>query len=110
MDCVFCNIINKEVSAKVFYQDEQVLVIQDILPKAPVHMLVITRKHIPSVAEAGPEDEALLGHMIGTAKKVAQEQGIDKTGYKLIFNVGRDGGQIVPHVHLHVLGGKKLPE
>jgi histidine triad (HIT) family protein len=110
MDCVFCNIVQKQTPAKVFYEDNFVMVIQDILPKAPVHLLVITKEHIPSIAFATDQHEALLGKMVLAAKKVAADQGISDSGYKLIFNVGRDGGQIIPHIHLHVLGGKKIPE
>lgn len=110
MDCVFCSIANKSMPAKIFYEDEDVLVIQDILPKAPVHMLAITHKHIPSLAGVGEQDEQLLGKMVIAAKKAAAGQGIADTGYKLMFNVGNDGGQIIPHIHLHILGGKKIPE
>lgn len=110
MDCVFCNIVKKQVQAKIYYEDDFVMVIQDILPKAPVHLLVITKEHIASVTDTKDEHEALLGKMVLAARKVAGEQGIAESGYKLIFNVGRDGGQIIPHIHLHVLGGKKIPE
>lgn len=110
MDCVFCNVANKSVPAKIYFEDPNVLIIQDILPKAPVHMLVISRKHISSVADITEEDEPVLGKMIIAAKRVAVEQGIAESGYKLVFNVGKDGGQIVPHLHLHVLGGKPLED
>lgn len=86
------------------------MVIKDILPKAPVHLLVIPKKHIPSVTDLSDADSDLVGKMIMAGKKVAEEQGVAQSGYKLIFNVGKHGGQIVPHLHLHLLGGKQLPE
>jgi histidine triad (HIT) family protein len=109
-DCVFCNIVEHKIPATIYYEDADVFVIQDILPKAPVHMLVISREHIPAITHTEPRHEALLGKMIMTAKRVAAERGVDKTGYRLSFNVGREGGQVVPHLHMHVLGGKQLAE
>lgn len=109
-DCVFCNIVERAIPAKILYEDKDVLVIPDILPKAPVHFLVITKRHIPTVAVMTEEDEALFGKMIFVANKVAKESGVHETGYRLSFNVGREGGQVIPHVHLHVLGGKQLSE
>ncbi len=109
-ECIFCNIVNKTAKAEVFFEDEQLLVIQDILPKAPVHLLVLTKIHIPSVNEFSKANEALIGHMILVAQKVARDKNISDLGYKLIFNVGRQGGQIVKHVHLHVLWGKQFSD
>ncbi len=109
-DCVFCNIIERSIPAKIIYEDDDVLVVPDILPKAPVHMLVITKRHIPIVSSMTEADEPLFGKMIFIANKVAKDAEVDETGYRLSFNVGREGGQVVPHVHLHVLGGKQLSE
>ena len=109
-DCVFCNVAQHKVPAKIFYEDKDLLVIQDILPKAPVHVLVISQEHVPSINDMTDAHEALLGKMILTGKRIANERGAGQTGYRLSFNVGREGGQIVPHVHLHVMGGKQLPE
>lgn len=109
-ECIFCNIINKTAKAEVFFEDDKVIVIQDILPKAPVHLLVLTKKHIPSVNEFEEVDELLAGHMILTAQKVAKDKNVSEQGYKLIFNVGHQGGQIVKHVHLHLLGGKQFSD
>lgn len=109
-DCVFCNIATHTVPAKVYYEDDDVLVIQDILPKAPVHVLVITRKHIPSVVNLTEADQLLVGKMILIAQRVAKQLGVEETGYRLSYNVGKNGRMIVPHLHLHVLGGMELAE
>ncbi len=109
-DCVFCNIINKTIDSKYLYENENLIVIQDILPKAPVHLLVIPKRHIVGVANLEPTDQALAGEMVFIAKQMAEKFGVGQSGYKLIFNVGRDGGQVVQHLHLHLLGGKKLGE
>jgi histidine triad (HIT) family protein len=109
-DCVFCNIAQHAIPAKIFFENEDLLVIQDILPKAPVHVLVISRQHIPSLASMDDTQADLLGKMVMAAKKVAEEQGIAESGYRLSINVGKQGGQVVPHLHMHVLGGKQLLE
>lgn len=109
-DCVFCNIINKTIESKYLYENENLIVIQDILPKAPVHLLVIPKRHIASVANLETEDQPLAGEMIFIAKQMAEKFNVGQSGYKLVFNVGRDGGQVVQHLHLHLLGGKKLGE
>ena len=109
-DCVFCKIINKIIQSQILFEDERLIVIKDIMPKAPVHLLIIPKKHIDSVHALLPEDESLAGEMIFVAKEMADKSGVGQSGYKLVFNVGRDGGQVVPHLHLHLLGGKKLAE
>lgn len=109
-DCIFCNIITKEISSETVYEDDKVVVIKDIFPKAPVHLLILSREHINSILNLKPDHQELLGTMILTAKEMAVKQGIDKSGYKLMFNVGKDGGQVIDHIHLHLLGGKKLGE
>ena len=107
-DCIFCQIIAHEAPAEILYQDERVTAFQDIHPAAPIHILVVPNKHIPSINEASEEDAALLGHMQLIAQKIAKEQGIASRGYRLITNVGNEGGQVVYHLHLHLLGGKRL--
>lgn len=102
-DCIFCKIIKKEIPAEVLQETADAVIIRDIHPKAPKHYLVISKKHIPSIKEVSHEDEALMGHLIHVAKEGAEKLGM--LGYKLVFNVGRDGGQVVNHVHLHILGG-----
>ena len=109
-DCVFCNIINKTIDAEILYDDGEIFAIKDILPKAPVHMLVIPKEHIISVSKLEPRHEALVGKMIYVAKGLAEKYGIGESGYKLNFNVGRDGGQVIKHLHLHLMGGKQLGE
>ncbi len=109
-DCVFCNIVSKTIDSELFFEDPDLIVIKDILPKAPVHLLVIPKRHIVSIGEMSDADQTLAGDMILTAKKMAEKFNVAESGYKLVFNVGTDGGMVVPHLHLHLLGGKKLPE
>jgi len=107
MDCIFCKIINKEVNSVVVYKDEKFVAFKDISPRAPVHILIIPRKHITSINHLKEEDKELIGGLILTARKIAEQVGIKEKGYKLAFNVGKGGGQIVDHLHLHILGGWK---
>ena len=109
-DCIFCKIINGELEGTLVYSDEEVVAFNDINPKAPIHILIVPRKHIVSVAEMERGDEFLVGHMIEVARILAAENRIDEKGYKLLINVGREGGQVVPHLHLHLLGGTKFKE
>jgi len=108
-ECIFCKIINKETPSEIVYEDEKTIAFKDINPKAPVHILIIPKKHIASIIDLKEEDKDLIGEIIFRAKKVAEEKGLK--GYKLIFNVGREGGQIIDHLHLHLLGGmpKEMP-
>lgn len=107
---MFCNIKNKVIQAGFIYEDNDLFAIKDILPKAPVHFLVIPKEHVPSLNDLQPGHEGLVGKMIMLAKKLALENRVAESGYKLVFNVGKHGGQTVPHLHLHVLGGKQLQE
>ena len=107
MDCIFCKIINKEIATDLIYEDEKFLVIKDIKPLAPIHLLLITKKHIPSVDHLSVDDKELIGELVLLAQKITREQGVSQTGYKIGFNVGKGGGQIVNHLHLHLLGGWK---
>ena len=109
-DCVFCNIVNKTIDSEVLFENDRILVIRDILPKAPVHLLIVPKRHILGINRMEPFDSALIGEMVGTARLMAAQFGVGETGYKLVFNVGRDGGQVIEHLHLHMLGGKKLAE
>jgi len=106
-NCVFCRIARGEIPAQVVHQDGEILVFKDINPKAPVHLLIIPREHIPSLAEATPEHERLLGRLLLTAREVARAQGLHR-GYRLVNNCGDEGGQTVPHLHFHLLGGRFL--
>lgn len=109
-DCVFCNIANRTITSDIVYEDEKFMVVRDVLPQAPVHLLVIPKVHIPSVNDLSPDHAGLVGSMILLARDQAEQQGIAEAGYKLVFNVGKDGGQTVRHLHLHLKGGKLLAE
>jgi histidine triad (HIT) family protein len=108
--CIFCQIIAKEIPAEVVYEDEAILAFKDIQPVAPVHILIIPKKHIASINDLGAEDEVLAGHIILVARKLAQDLQTAEKGYKLLFRVGQWGGQEVEHIHLHLIGGARLFE
>ncbi len=107
-DCVFCKIIAGELPAEFVYRDDDVVVFPDINPLTPVHLLVVSRKHIPSLADMSDEDTTLVGKMVRAANQVASEQGISEKGYRLTINSGAESGQIVPHLHMHLMGGRML--
>lgn len=107
-ECVFCKIVTGESPSEKLYQDEQVTAFRDIRPAAPVHILVIPNKHIASTNELEPDDEPMMGHLFTVAKQLAEQEGIDRSGYRLIINTGQNGGQVVYHVHLHILGGQRM--
>ncbi|NPA06114.1 MAG: histidine triad nucleotide-binding protein [Chloroflexi bacterium] len=107
-DCIFCKIIAGEIPSKQVYQDELVTAFYDINPVAPVHVLIVPNKHIPSVNHVQPEDETMLGHMFSVARQVAEQLGVAERGYRLILNTGEHAGQVVFHVHMHLLGGRPL--
>lgn len=109
MECIFCKIAKKEIPSEIVYEDEKILAFKDIKPITPIHILIIPKKHILSVNHLEKRDRELIGELFLVAQKLARESKIDKTGYRLIFNVGKDSGQTVDHLHLHLLGGKKLP-
>jgi len=110
MDCIFCKIANKEIPAEFLYEDDLVVAFKDAKPIAPIHILIIPKKHIESINGLQDEDEVLAGRLITVAKKLAEQKGIAENGYKLLFRVGRHGGQEVPHIHLHLIGGAPLSE
>lgn len=105
-ECIFCKIVNKEQSADIIYEDNNFIVFKDINPSAPIHLLLVPKKHISSVNDLEQEDKEMIGDLFLLAKKIAAQQKISN-GYKLTFNVGRKGGQIVNHLHLHLMGGWK---
>jgi histidine triad (HIT) family protein len=107
-DNIFLKIIAKQIPAKIVYEDDRALAFHDIGPKAPVHILVIPKKEIANLGQAGPGDETVLGHLLLVAEKVAKEQGVAETGYRLVINNGAHAGQAVPHLHVHILGGRQL--
>ncbi|XP_050689755.1 adenosine 5'-monophosphoramidase HINT2-like [Eriocheir sinensis] len=106
-DTIFGKILRGEIPTDFIYEDEQCVAFLDITPQAPVHFLVIPRKPLPTLTDAGDEDEQLLGHMMLVARKVAKEQGLNN-GFRLVVNNGRDGAQSVYHLHIHVLGGRQM--
>ncbi|AFM01932.1 MULTISPECIES: histidine triad nucleotide-binding protein [Desulfitobacterium] len=107
-ECIFCKIINKEIPSQVVFEDEYVLAFKDINPVAPVHLLIIPKKHMESLNDIEVVDEALIGHILMVAKKLAQESGIADSGYRVVNNCGDDGGQVVKHLHFHLIGGQPL--
>jgi histidine triad (HIT) family protein len=108
MASVFSKIIAGEIPAEIVFQDDRVTAFKDINPVAPVHILIIPNKEIPTVDDVTPEDEAMLGHLFVAAKEIARKFGIAESGYRLIVNCKADGGQEVFHLHMHLLGGKRL--
>lgn len=108
MNCIFCQIVKKELPAAIIYEDEKFIAFKDINPIAPIHYLIIPKKHIISINHLEPEDKELMGELFLVAKKIAKNEGLAEKGYRLVFNVGKDSGQVVDHLHLHLLGGKKL--
>lgn len=106
--CTFCRIAAHETPAKILYEDEQCLAVQDLHPKAPVHLLVIPRKHLVSLNENLESEELLLGHLLSVVARMAKEKGIDGTGFRTVINTNAEGGQTVFHLHLHVLGGRAM--
>ena len=107
-DNIFSKIVAKQIPATVVYEDDRVLAFRDIQPKAPVHIIIVPKKEIPRVSEVKAEDEALLGHLLTVGAEIARKEGIDDTGYRLVINKGRDAGESVPHLHVHLLGGRAM--
>ena len=107
-DCIFCKILAGEIPSTRVHETENTLAFEDINPVAPVHVLVIPRKHIPTLNDLAPEDAGLVAEMMLAAKEVAKIKGIDQAGYRVVFNTNREAGQEVFHIHLHVLGGRRL--
>lgn len=107
-DCLFCGIVSGEIPADIVYRDSDVLAFRDIQPKAPVHVLVIPQKHISNFGEVLAEDEPLMGKIARAVAHVAEQEGVAETGYRSVVNAGPDAAQSVPHLHVHVLGGRSL--
>jgi len=108
IDCIFCKIAAGEIPGNILYQDEDVIAFPDMNPIAPTHLLIITRKHISSLVDLTEDDTPLIGKMTRAANQLAREQGVADSGYRLVINCGADSGQMVPHLHMHLLGGRKL--
>lgn len=107
-DCIFCKIVAKELPTEVLYEDDDVLAFPDIKAQAPVHALIIPKRHISSLRDAQPSDEAILGKLMLTANQLAETLGIKESGFRTVMNCGDDGGQTVYHIHLHLLGKRRL--
>ena len=108
MSCLFCRIVAGEIPAAIVHKDDEVLAFRDIAPKAPVHILVVPVRHVSGLAAASDGDRELLGRLLTTVRELATREGLDDTGYRVVANQGADGGQSVPHLHLHLLGGRAM--
>lgn len=107
-DSIFTKIIKREIPAEFVYEDSEIVAINDINPQAPIHILIIPKKQIPTINDLEESDAELVGKMFLVAKKIAKEKGIDKEGYRLVFNVNEGAGQTVFHIHLHLMGGRRF--
>lgn len=107
-DCLFCKIVAGDVPSEQVASTEGTYAFRDIQPAAPTHVLVVPRRHVPDAAAVGPGDAELVSELLATARDVARQEGVDATGYRLVFNVGEDASNTVPHLHLHVIGGRRL--
>ena len=110
MDCIFCQIIAGKVPSKILYQDEEVVVFPDVNPQAPTHLLIVPKRHIPSLTHLSEAESSLIAHMVNIANRLAKEGDVSESGYRLVVNCGEEGGQVVPHLHMHLLGGQRLSD
>ena len=108
MDCIFCKIAAGEIPSEILYQDGEVIAFPDINPAATTHLLVVPKRHIPTLAHLSEAEIPLIGHMVIIANRLAREHGIAESGYRLVINCGKEGGQVIPHLHMHILGGRQL--
>ncbi|SNR86760.1 histidine triad nucleotide-binding protein [Desulfurobacterium atlanticum] len=106
--CIFCKIVNKEIPAKVVYEDDLVMAFHDINPQAPIHILIIPKEHIPTVNDIEEKHKELIGHIFTVAKTIAKEMGFAEKGYRILINCNKDGGQEIYHIHFHLFAGKPL--
>jgi histidine triad (HIT) family protein len=107
-DCLFCKIVRKEIPAKLLYEDEDALAFEDINPQAPVHVLVVPKRHIPTLNDLTPADDALVGKLARISAVIASDRGVAEAGWRSVVNVNREGGQLVFHVHMHCMGGRPM--
>ena len=107
-DCLFCGIVDGKIKANLVYQDDTIVAFKDIAPRAPVHILIIPRKHLVSVSDIAETDRALIGQIFQVAARLAREQGVADSGYRVVVNAGADAGQSVFHLHFHLLGGRQM--
>ncbi len=106
--CLFCKIINREIPASIVYEDDRVLAFNDINPQAPTHVLVVPKRHIPTLTDLQAEDDAIVGELVRRAAMIAGERGVAAGGFRTVFNTNRDAGQTVFHIHLHLLAGRSM--
>jgi histidine triad (HIT) family protein len=110
MDCIFCQIVAGELPSQTLYQDEEVMAFRDIKPLTSTHVLIIPKKHIPDLVHLTEVDAPIMGHMVNIANQLAKKEGVSQDGYRLVINCGDDAGQIVSHLHMHLLGGRRLTD
>ena len=108
MDCLFCKIANKDIDSDIFFEDEELIVIKDISPAAPVHLLIIPKKHISSIMDIDDLENSTMANILVTIKRIAAELGLDKKGFRVVNNTGPDGGQSIDHLHFHLMGQRKF--
>jgi len=108
MDCVFCQIIAREIPSDILYQDEEIIAFRDINPQAPTHLIIIPKRHIPSLSHLSEAESSLIGNMVNVANQLAKREGVAESGYRLAINCGEQGGQLVSHLHMHLLAGRQL--
>lgn len=108
MSCLFCKIVNREIPSSIVYEDDRVLAFSDINPQAPTHILVVPKRHIETLNDLAPGDDAIVGELVRRAAAIADERGIAAGGYRVVFNTNRDAGQTVFHIHLHLIGGRSM--
>lgn len=107
-NCIFCKIINRDIPSTIVYEDEKVIAFNDVNPAAPIHILVVTKKHIETLLDVSEEDSSLIAHIYNVINKIAREKGFAENGFRVIANCGKDSGQEVMHIHFHVLAGRTL--
>jgi histidine triad (HIT) family protein len=107
-ECLFCRIIDGEINASIVYQDERVVAFNDINPQAPTHVLIVPRRHIPSLNDLTPDDDQIVGELVRRAAAIAKQRGIAAGGFRTVFNTNREAGQTVFHIHLHLIGGRTM--
>src|SRR5262245_50761328 len=107
-NCLFCKIIKREIPSSIVYEDDRVLAFNDINPQAPTHILVVPKRHIATLNDLAPEDDAIVGEVVRRAAAIAKERGISAGGYRTVFNTNREAGQTVFHIHLHLIGGRTM--
>jgi histidine triad (HIT) family protein len=110
MDCIFCKIAGGDIPADILYTDEEVIAFRDISPQAPVHVVIIPGEHIATLADLPEEKSVLVGHMVEVANRLAVSESISESGYRVVINCGQQGGQVVQHLHMHLLGGRQLAD